>query len=282
MTHFLIAVTYFPFLCILWSFYQLNYIHLCIHNQHAYIWWGQVHHQAHISRLYNFWHFHKHLSGIFRTRFQLWEAFFWGGRALGSGIMFSHCMKKLSNEISSTILTQGNWGKRKEFKLNKLNFFNTVANALCWTQGTGEHKQWVSSARSDCDVYFWVQVRDLQRFLSSIQVEREFKICYMQESTKDNTLSSQMLSSSKVKSKITNKTTFLFQKEITLLNSKCKKKKKKRMKGTENYPIGCRSKLCMFNFFFSFFFSFWREELSDLKLVIFLSWLGRDHSCGPP
>lgn len=68
--------------------------------------------------------FHRHLSGIFRTRFQLWEAFFWGGRALGSGIMFSHCKGKLSNEISSTSLTQGNWGKRKEFKLSKLDFFN--------------------------------------------------------------------------------------------------------------------------------------------------------------
>lgn len=72
----------------------------------------------------NFWHFHRHLSGIFRTRFQLWEAFFWGGRALVSGIMFSQCMEKLSNEISSTSLTQGNWGKRKEFKLSKLDFFN--------------------------------------------------------------------------------------------------------------------------------------------------------------
>lgn len=111
-----------------WTIYTYGYTHNThIHRSmylNMYIWWGQVHHQVPISRLYNFWHFHKHLFGIFRTRFQLWEAFFWGGRALGSGIMFSHCMKKLSNEISSTILTQGNWGKRKEFKLNKLDFFN--------------------------------------------------------------------------------------------------------------------------------------------------------------
>lgn len=212
-----------------WTMYTYVYTH----NTHVrwsvylymYIWWCQVHHQAHISRLYNFWHFHKHLSGIFRTMFQLWEAFFRGGRALGGGLMFSHCKEKLSNEISSTTLTQGDWGKRKEFKLSKLDFFNTVANALCWTPGTGEHKQRASSTGSGCNVYFWVQVRDVHRFLSSIQLERECKVCYMQESTKES--SQTKLSSSKVKSKITNKKRLLsFFRKIILLKNKQKKPKK--------------------------------------------------------